>query len=64
MSERDLSAVGKDTPLFRVVALPKSCQALGSVLAAWADAGYPRAGTHTVLQRETQSRQLYSLHMS
>lgn len=30
----DLIAEGKDTPLLRVVSLQKSCQALGSALAA------------------------------
>lgn len=62
LSERDLIAAGTDTPLFRVAALPKSCQALGSAPAACADARYPRAGTHTALQGEMQSGLLYSLH--
>lgn len=58
---RDLIAAGKDTPLRRGAALPRHCQALGRAPAVWAGARYPPAGTHTALERETQSRQPHSL---
>lgn len=62
LSERNLSAAGKDAPLFRAAALPKRCQALRSVPAVWADARYPRAGARSAMQGEARSRRLCSLH--